>query len=119
MSDFYMAGEAELFSMHKESGAAAVALFGNQGLHNAARAFGLAHERGAQYLAQAPVMVFAAGVGLPSVWGCGLRDPARLPERVAAGAVGGEVMAGGRKLRNDPEGPLTDAGSPSCGMPGC
>lgn len=58
-----MVGDAELFAMHREGGDIAVALFGNQGMHAAARAFGLAHERAAQYLAQAPVMVFAAGVG--------------------------------------------------------
>jgi hypothetical protein len=57
-----MAGEAALFALNREGGEIAAALFANQGLQRPARAFGLTHERAAQYLAQAPVMAFAAGV---------------------------------------------------------
>lgn len=57
-----LSGDRELFVLHREGGEVAASLYGNQGLKPAARAFGLVHERAVQYLAQAPVMVFSAGV---------------------------------------------------------
>lgn len=59
----FLSGDRDLFTTNRAGGEAAEALFPNQGLKFAARGFGLAHERAAQYLAQAPVMVFAAYSG--------------------------------------------------------
>lgn len=58
-----MVGDRDLFALNRDGAAAAEALFPNQGLRYGARAFGSIHERGFQYLQQAPVMVYAAGVG--------------------------------------------------------
>ena len=49
-----------------ENRRAAVALYPNQGLHEAAAIFAASHNRGVQYLQQAPVLVFAGGDGSAS-----------------------------------------------------
>lgn len=71
MSDFdftpRMVGEHALFDTGRQDADAAEKLFPNQGLHQGARAFALAHPRAVQYLEQAPVLVFGATFGGPGV----------------------------------------------------
>jgi hypothetical protein len=50
-----------------EGAAAAIKLFPNQGMHDAAKCFAISHERGIQYLEQAPVLALGAMLGGPSV----------------------------------------------------
>lgn len=58
-----MVGDRELFTRGVEDAKKAIAMFPNQGLHDAAAAFAITHARAVQYLEQAPALVFAAAAG--------------------------------------------------------
>lgn len=58
-----MAGDKALFHTGKEGADRARAMFSNQGMHAAAIAFASVHERGIQYLEQAPVLALGSAFG--------------------------------------------------------